>query len=355
MKDWKKTLVKPSDPIIEVIKIIDSGALQIALVVNEDRRLLGTVTDGDIRSGILRGISLEDKLEKIMCKTPIVASEDDDPKTIMEIMKLKDILQIPVVDDSGRVVGLEILKELVHTPKRDNIVVIMAGGMGERLRPLTDDCPKPLIKVGVKPILEIILEEFINFGFRRFFLSVNYKAEMIENHFGDGSKWGVKILYLREKRKMGTAGSLSLLPEMPDTPFFVMNGDLLTKVNFRHLLDFHQEHGAKATMCVREYDFQVPYGVVSAEKHRLLGVDEKPIHKFFVNAGIYVLNPDVINHIPKDTFYDMTSVFENLIKEDEDVAVFPIREYWIDIGRKADFVRANGEYPEQFSALDEDL
>lgn len=355
MKDWKKTLVKPSDPIIEVIKIIDSVALQIALVVDENLKLLGTVTDGDIRSGILRGISLKNKLEKIMCKTPIAASADDDPKTILEIMKLKDILQIPVVDDRGRVVGLEILKELIHTPAYDNIVVVMAGGLGERLRPLTDECPKPLIKIGAKPILEIILEEFINFGFRHFFLSVNYKAEMIESHFGDGSKWGVKIRYLREKKKMGTAGSLSLLPEMPDTPFFVMNGDLLTKVNFRHLLNFHQEHGAKATMCVREYDFQVPYGVVSAEKHRLLGVDEKPIHKFFVNAGIYMLNPVVINYIPKDAFYDMTSVFENLIKEDEEAAIFPIREYWLDVGRKDDFLRANGEYSEQFSSLGEYL
>jgi NDP-sugar pyrophosphorylase family protein len=212
-----------------------------------------------------------------MCKTPIVVHEDDDPETILEIMKIKDVLQIPVLDDSGRVVGLEILKELIYTQRYDNVVVIMAGGQGRRLRPLTEACPKPLIKIGEKPILEIILEKFINFGFRHFFMSLNYKAEMIERHFGDGSKWGVGIRYLRERKRMGTAGSLSLLPEMPDMPFFVMNGDLLTKVNFRHLLNFHQEHGAKATMCVREYDFQVPYGVVSAEKHRLLGVDEKPM------------------------------------------------------------------------------
>ncbi|MBW1740302.1 MAG: nucleotidyltransferase family protein [Deltaproteobacteria bacterium] len=348
MKDWKKTLVSQDTPIIEALKIIDAASLQIALVVDEQRHLLGTVTDGDVRAGILRGVSLQEPVEKVMWKRPIVARSDDDPEAVLNLMKREDILQIPLVDEEGRVVGMKILKELIRTPARENSVVVMAGGLGTRLRPVTNDFPKPLLKVGNKPILEIILENFIEYGFHSFYFSVNYMAELIEKHFGDGSRWGVQIEYLREKKRMGTAGALSLLQERPKEPLFVMNGDLLTKVNFLQLLEFHEEHKAKGTMCVREYDLQVPYGVVQTEKHRLVSIDEKPVHRFFVNAGIYVLDPVVLEYIPENSFFDMTSVFQKLVEEGEETAVFPIREYWLDIGRMDDFKRANGEYSEHF-------
>lgn len=348
MKDWKKTLIFPSSPIIDAIKIIDKGGLQIALVVDQDMKLVGTVTDGDIRKGILRGVSLQEPVTQVMWNTPTVARIDDEPANILEMMKKADILQVPLLNDREQVVGLEVLKELIRKPKHDNGVVIMAGGMGKRLSPLTDSCPKPMIKIGEKPILETIIANFINFGFSHFYLSVNYMAEMIEEHFSDGSKWGVCIEYLREKKRMGTAGALSLLPKRPEKPFFVMNGDLLTKVNFKHLLNFHHEQNSTATMCVKEYDFQVPYGVITVDKQQMVDIDEKPVHKFFVNAGIYLLNPEIIDYIPDNTFIDMTSVFEKLLEDNRTTAVFPIREYWIDVGHLDDFKRANGEYPEQF-------
>ncbi|WP_018132197.1 nucleotidyltransferase family protein [Effusibacillus pohliae] len=348
MMRWKKISIYPSTPILKAIEIIDAGAMKIALVVDEGHRLLGTVTDGDIRRGILRGIGLDDPVETVMNPNPITARANEARQTVLAIMKLKRLHQIPIVDEQGRLVGIETLDDLLKGNCRDNWVVLMAGGLGSRLRPLTDLFPKPLLKVGSKPILETIMENFIEHGFRKFYLAVNYKAEMIEEYFGDGSRWGVEIHYVREEKRLGTAGALGLLPEKPDKPIVVMNGDLLTKVNFQQLLDFHMEHRAQATMCVREYDFQVPYGVVKVDKSRLVGIDEKPVQKFFVNAGIYVLEPEALDLIPQDEFFDMPTLFDKLIELNCETVVFPIREYWLDIGRKEDFERANGEFWEVF-------
>jgi NDP-sugar pyrophosphorylase family protein len=231
---------------------------------------------------------------------------------------------------------------------RDNWVVLMAGGLGSRLRPLTDECPKPMLRVGNKPLLETIIETFIEQGFRRFFISVNYMADTIKEYFGDGSRWGAEIQYLEETSRLGTAGALSLLPEKPQAPLLVMNGDLLTKINFRQLLDFHREHHAQGTMCVREYEFQVPYGVVKMDHHRITGFEEKPIQRYFVNAGIYVLEPQALQHIPHGVFFDMPSLFQTLMADRQEAVVFPIREYWLDIGHMADYDRANGEFARNF-------
>jgi NDP-sugar pyrophosphorylase family protein len=263
-------------------------------------------------------------------------------------MTQKDLRHIPVLDEQGRIVDLKILEDLIKRSSQDNWVVLMAGGLGARLRPLTNDCPKPMLRIGNKPLLETILENFIDFGYQRFFMAVNYKAEMIEDHFGDGSDWGVTIEYLREKKPLGTAGALGLLPARPSLPFLVMNGDVLTKINLQHLLDFHQTYQAKATMCVREYRFQVPYGVIQTDQHRLKIIDEKPVQKFFVNAGIYVLEPLVLDFVPDNDYLDMPALFEGLITKGLETIVFPIREYWMDIGRLDDIERANGEYYEIF-------
>ena len=252
-------------------------------------------------------------------------------------------------EEAGRVIGVELLEELIRPRERDNWVVLMAGGLGTRLSPLTNDRPKPMLNVGNKPLLETIIENFVEQGFHRFFISVNYMAGMIKDHFADGGRWGAQIHYLEEDRKLGTAGALSLLPEPPTAPVLVMNCDLLTKVNFRHLLDFHLEHRAQGTMCVREYDFQVPYGVVRLDRQRIAGIDEKPVQRFFVNAGIYVLEPEALHHVPADTFFDMPSLFERLIAEGQEAAAFPIREYWLDIGQLADYDRANGEFAGLFT------
>lgn len=348
MERWRKALVAPEHTIREAIQTIDEGAIQIALVVDGENRLLGTVTDGDIRRGILKGVSLGDSVRCIMNSRPIIADADESREKILETMKQTRLHQIPVVDARGRLVSVEILDELLKVSNRENWVMLMAGGLGSRLRPLTDDCPKPLLKVGSKPLLEIILENFLEYGFRKFYLSVNYKAEMVKEYFGDGARWGADIRYVHEDRRLGTAGALSLLPEKPVLPLIVMNGDLLTKVNFQQLLDFHAEHGAKATMCVREYDLQVPYGVVRIENHRILSIDEKPVQRFFVNAGIYVLEPETLDCIPPSAYFDMPDLFLKLIEQKRETSVFPIREYWLDVGHMEDFARANGDFPEVF-------
>ncbi|MCL6598714.1 MAG: nucleotidyltransferase family protein [Alicyclobacillus macrosporangiidus] len=348
MNRWEQVLVSPDTVVLDVIGIIDRAGLQIALVVDEERRLLGTVTDGDVRRGLLRGVRLQDPVSSIMNPEPTTARLNDPRETVFAIMKLKRIHHVPVLDAEGRVVHIETLDGLIQSQERENWVVIMAGGLGMRLRPLTDHVPKPLLRVGNKPLLETIIGSFVDHGFRRFYLSVNYKAEMIKNYFGDGSQFGIEIRYLHEERRMGTAGALSLIRDRPNQPLIVMNGDLLTKVNFKQLLDFHNTHRAQATMCVREYTYQIPYGVVQIEEDRLVGIVEKPQQSCFVNAGIYVLEPDVLDLIPRDTLSDMPDLFAKLIQLGCVTAVFPIREYWLDIGLKDDFERANGEYHEVF-------
>ncbi|TLS50575.1 CBS domain-containing protein [Paenibacillus antri] len=350
MKSWTHALVSPDATMEETIRVIDRSSLQIALVVDEHRKLLGTVTDGDVRRAILRGVALHHSTEHIMNVSPVVAYRSTPKRRILELMKEKRIRHIPIVDDEGVLVSFAIFDELVEAVKRNNWVVLMAGGLGTRLRPLTEETPKPLLKVGTKPILETILESFVDQGFSKFFLSVNYKADMIQSYFGDGSKWGVEIHYIQETERLGTAGALSLLPEQPQEPLIVMNGDLLTKVNFQQLLEFHNEQESAGTMCVREYQFQVPYGVVRVEEHRMRAIEEKPLQKYFVNAGIYVLSPEAVRQVPKGTFYDMPNLFQSLMIEQQTTTVFPIREYWLDIGRLEEFDRANGEFQEVFGA-----
>lgn len=325
----------------QAVETIDSGGSEICLIVDSEDRLIGTITDGDIRRGLLQGLSMNTPATAVMNSTPKTVPAGTDPKAILKILNREVLRQIPLVDGAGRVVGIRHLRDLTtQTVKRPNWVVLMAGGMGERLRPLTNSTPKPLLNVGDKPLLETILEGFVEQGFSEIFISVNYFAEAIMEHFGDGSRWGVNIHYLEERDRMGTAGALTLLPQKPDAPVVVMNGDLVTRVNFQHLLEYHAQQGTCATMCVREYDFQVPFGVISIDAHRITAIDEKPVHRFFVNAGIYVLNPDVIDEIPSGRRYDMTDVFGQALTEQKKTAAFPIHEYWLDIGRLDDLERA---------------
>ncbi len=352
MKDWRKTSVGPETSIKETMAVIDKSAVQIALVVDQNDKLLGTVTDGDIRRGILKGVSLDEPVKRIFYVSPLTASIDDNSETLHRIMKEQSINQLPVVDHDGRVVELVLLRDILTGKKNKNPVILMAGGLGTRLRPLTESCPKPLLKVGGTPLLETILQGFIDKGFDTFYLSVNYKAEMIEDYFGDGSKWGVSVNYLRETKRLGTAGSIKLLPRKPTLPFIVMNGDLLTKVDFKNLLEFHVNNNklsnAMATMCVREYNMQIPYGVIRQEGNRLVHLDEKPVHRFFINGGIYVFEPDMIDLIPDDQYFDMTHLFDKMMGKDYKTVIFHIREYWMDIGHKADFETADGEFGEIF-------
>lgn len=349
MKNWESTLVSPETSIRRALEIIDSSAAQIVLVTDSDRRLLGTVTDGDVRRAILRGVSLDDDVQKVMHDKPVTADLDTDKGPILELMKTKGIHQVPLVDKFGRIAGLQAIDELLRNGSHEHWAVLMAGGNGERLRPITNTCPKPLLKVGDKPVLETIILALKGAGFRRFFLSVNYKAEMIEEYFGCGDALGVDIDYLHEEKPLGTAGALSLLPQKPPGPLLVMNGDLLTNIDFSRLLRFHKKTSTEATMCVREYSMEVPFGVVSTEDLRLSALEEKPIRKFFVNAGIYVLNPSTLDLIPRNEKYDITELFKSLVENDRSSSVYLIREYWLDIGRADDYEVAQMDYERLFA------
>jgi dTDP-glucose pyrophosphorylase len=349
MKSIEHIKLTSTSTIKEALKIIDKGAMQIAIVIDEHDRLVGTLTDGDIRRGLLNNLSLDASIESIIFRTPTVAAISDTKEEILQKALGKKLHQIPIVDDEHRVIGIKEIEELVRPHVKPNRVVLMVGGLGTRLYPLTENTPKPMLKVGNKPILQTIVEKFAEYGFINIIMCVNYKSHIIQDYFEDGSRFGVRIEYIFEEQRMGTAGALSLLPHVPNEPFFVMNGDLLTNVNFEHLLDYHTTQNALATMGVREYDFQVPYGVVNVDGNHILSIQEKPVHKFFVSAGIYMLSPEVLNIIPKNEFYDMPTLFEVLIQAKKTTISFPIREYWLDIGRLEEYERANNEYDGVFS------
>lgn len=341
---WKKTLIKPESSIIDALKVIDNEALRIALVVDDKQQLLGVVTDGDIRRAILNSLPLDTPVVDIMSYSPITASVNTAKEQLVKLMESKSILAIPLMDDN-KVVGLETLHNLFEDKTYYNPIFIMAGGFGTRLRPLTDSCPKPMLKIGNKPILETVIRSFIKAGFVNFYISTHYMPEQIQHHFGDGSELGVNICYVYEDSPLGTGGALGLLPDdLPqDLPLIMMNGDVLTKVDFGRLLDFHTENQADATMCVREYDYQIPYGVINGEGNKITSMVEKPIQRFFVNAGIYVVSPRVIQSVPENHHIDMPTLLEQHMNERDNILMFPIHEYWLDIGRMDDFNRAQAD------------
>lgn len=342
--EWKNVLLEPSSTILEALDIINKEALRVALVVDKSKHLVGLVTDGDIRRGLLNKLSLTDPIAMVMNTNPTVANVGARRDELIDLMESKGILSIPLVKE-GLVVGLETLQGVLSKPKYQTPVFIMAGGFGTRLRPLTDNCPKPMLKIGDKPILETVIRSFIKAGFVNFYISTHYMPEQIRSHFGDGEEYGASIQYVHEEQPLGTGGALGLLPDdLPkELPIIMINGDVLTKVDFKRLLDFHLENDADATMCVREYDYQIPYGVINGEGNKITSMVEKPIQRFFVNAGIYVISPRVINSVPKNHNIDMPTLLEQHMKERENILMFPIHEYWLDIGRMDDFNRAQAD------------
>lgn len=325
--------IRPDVSALEAMRIIESGKAQIALVVDEQQRLLGTLTDGDIRRGLLHGETLESPAERLMNRQFRSVRSNEDPAAVLEIMRRKLLRQIPVLDAEGRVFELLLLQELLVPAQLPNAVVIMAGGKGTRLRPYTDNCPKPMLLVDGKPMLEILLERCIASGFRHFYFSVNYLKEQIIDYFADGKDWGVSIDYLVEDEPMGTAGSLKLLPGRVQDPFLVMNGDVLTRLNPNQLLQFHLEHDASATMCVREHVTNIPFGVVKTKGIELVGFEEKPSYRQLVNAGVYVIQPRLLTLLPRNQSTDMPTFFMRAQLAGHRTIVCPIHEYWIDVGR----------------------
>ena len=345
LDDYK---VRLDTSIHDALKIIDRRGGQIALVVDGGHKLLGTVTDGDVRRGILSGIDVQNPVSMIMNAEPVKAKPSDSRQFILSILRQNKLRHIPIVDDAGCLLGLETLDDLNPT-YRKNMVLLMAGGLGSRLKPLTNECPKPMLKIGGRPILETIILNFIESGFKEFIISLNYKGDMIRGYFADRHDLGVSIQYIEEDERLGTAGSLRLLPEIQNShPIIVMNGDVLTKVNLDHFLDFHASHHSKATMGVREYNFQVPYGVLKLDHHQIVEIEEKPIHNFFVNAGVYVLDQDVLNCLPDERRFEMPSLFEQWMKLGYHTVAFPIREYWLDIGQPDNLKQAHSDFKDVF-------
>lgn len=320
----------------------------MALVVDAKNHLLGTLSDGDTRRALLRGLTLTDEVSQAMHLNPTTVKATDDRKTRLSLMKRLGLHQLPVLDADGVVVGLEVVDDFFSAPARDEWIVIMAGGLGTRLKELTKETPKPMLNVGARPILETIIRSFAEQGFRTIYLAVNYKADQIEAYFGDGSSFGVSINYLREKLRMGTAGALSLLPSMPDLPIIVTNADLLTKEDYCIMVDRHLQDGADATMGIRKYEVQIPFGVVREHNGRITGIDEKPIQQFVVSAGMYVLSPRMLELVPCDKFFDMPSLFELAVQQGLTARCHNVDGYWLDIGRPADFEQANSDYHEVF-------
>lgn len=346
---WQQVVIQPDTSLRTTIEVIDRGALQIALVIDDDQRLVGVVTDGDIRRALIRGLSLENAVGEVMNKRPKVAALQDSKTQLIAMMEGHNLYQLPVVDADGRVVRLESLQALYKQPAFPNPVFLMAGGFGKRLRPYTDDCPKPLLEIGGKPILETIVENFVKSGFRQFYIAVHYRAQQIKDHFGDGERWGITIRYIDEIEPMGTAGAIGLMPEgLPDVPLIVMNGDILTQVDFARLLAYHNEQQAIATLCVRQYEYQIPYGVVTLDQQRVIAIEEKPLQHCLANAGIYVLDHSLIRSIAAQQKLDMPTLFNQQIALGETVSMFPVNDYWLDIGREADFLQAQGEFAKYF-------
>ena len=337
-----KICVTADRPVSEAIARIDASGGEIALVVDDAGRLVGAVTDGDVRRGILRGKSLEAPISTIMNAKPKYMVGTFDPQQLAQAMEAQSITQMPIVDKGGILIDVVLARELQRPRPEKHPVVIMAGGLGTRLRPITETIPKPMIAIGGRPVLEVIIERFRLQGFRSITLCVNHLAEVIRDHFEDGSKFGVEISYVQETKRMGTAGALSMLDPQPSLPVIVMNGDILTAVNFGQLLAFHHDNRASATMGVNRFQYTLPYGVVEVEGHAIHSFREKPAYDFFVNAGIYVVGSEALRLITPDQFFDMPTLFEKLPSEKR--VAFPIHEYWLDIGHHDDLEKAVREY-----------
>lgn len=340
--NWKDAVLREGGSIEHAIRCLNDAGLQIVMVVNAEGALVGTITDGDIRRGLLRGLAVQSSTDEIVFRTPLVAPPDMRSEMVAQLMRANRIHQLPVVDEHRRVIGLHLWDEIARPEQRANLMVIMAGGLGTRMQHHTENCPKPLLPVAGRPMLEHIIERAKAEGFTRFVLAIRYLGHMIENYFKDGARWGVHIDYLREKDPLGTAGALCLLSPRPGLPFIVTNGDVLTDIRYGELLDFHVHQKAAATMAVRMYEWQHPFGVVQTHGVEITGFEEKPVHRSHVNAGIYVLDSSILDHVPAGERFDMPTLFERVRVAGGRAVVYPMHEPWLDIGRPADYNQADG-------------
>lgn len=341
----KNISLKDSATLKDAMRVLNESPVKLVLVLGNKDQLLGTVTDGDVRRGLLTGLSLDDPIRQIMNRDPTVAMPEMGIEIIRGLIHSNRVCAIPIVDAERKIVGLETIDSLEPTHNMDVDVILMAGGFGKRLLPLTQDIPKPMLPLeGNKPMLEGIIEEFVRQGFHNFYISTHYKSDAIKDYFKDGKEFGCTINYTQEAEPLGTAGALSLLKEEIKNSFIVMNADLSVKINYRNLIEFHHNHQALATMCVRRAEYQVPYGVVELEDLHIKGIQEKPHYAYLINAGIYCFSREILDYITFNQQLDMPTLFQKIIKEQQNVSAFPIHEYWVDIGNVEGLDQARKEY-----------
>ena len=340
---WRGACLALESTVEQAIRNLDAAAVKIAMVVNPLGQLEGTISDGDIRRGLLRGLTLESPIASVIHRTPMVVVPEMGRELVLQLMVANKLQQIPVVDADRHVVGLHLWDEISSIASRPNVMVIMAGGLGTRLRPHTGNCPKPMLHVAGKPMLEHIIERAKSEGFNRFVIAIHYLGHMIEDYFGRGERFGVEIDYLRENSPLGTAGALGLLQPRPQTNFIVTNGDVITDIRYGELLDFHEHHQAAATMAVRVHEWQHPFGVVQTEGVEIIGFEEKPVSRSRINAGVYALHPDALNSLPQGARCDMPTLFESLQHSARRTVAYPMYEPWLDVGRPEDLQTANSQ------------
>lgn len=341
MQDFTNIIVAPTDSIRYTMRILDSEALRIALICDKQTSLLGTVTDGDIRRALLRDANMDDPISCVMNTKPHTASISTTRTQRLKLMQEYELTAIPIINEERRVIGVETLHQAMLPEKKENPVFIMAGGFGTRLQPLTDHCPKPMLRVGEKPMLEHLINQFIFHGFCNFYISTHYLPEVIKRYFGDGSQWNVKINYVHEEQPLGTGGALGLLPKnLPDLPIIMMNGDVLTKLNYSHLLQHHMSQKFDATMCVREDEHYVPFGVIETKNQLITNMVEKPTYNYKINTGIYVLDPCIIANIQTRQKIDMPTLLDQSLKQGKRIGTYTSYDYWLDIGQMKDYQKA---------------
>jgi dTDP-glucose pyrophosphorylase len=340
---WHQAILPANATIEQAIRNLTKVSIRIVIVTNEAGVLEGTISDGDIRRGLLKGLDLNSPIASIIHRNTLVVPPELGRELVMQLMVANKIQQIPVVDECRHVVGLHLWDEITTPPARPNLMVIMAGGTGKRLHPHTENRPKPLLPVAGKPMLEHIIDRAKLEGFNHFVLAIHYLGHMIEAHFGNGEHLGVQIDYLREESPLGTAGALGLLNPLPDAPFLVTNGDVITDVRYGELLDFHTRHDALATMAVRIHEWQHPFGVVQTQGVEIVGFEEKPIARSHINAGVYALDPAALSVLTANAHCDMPVLFERLQAKAQRTVAYPMHEPWLDVGRPDDLKQANTE------------
>ena len=330
--------------ISDALLSLESSASEICLVVESNETLIGTLTDGDIRRALLKGATLDSPLQPYIHTNFTSVHPSANRATVLDLMQARSIRQIPVINEQGHLVGLHLLHELLGCVQRPNWAVIMAGGKGVRLLPITEQIPKPMIPVAGRPILERLILHLVSYGIRRIFIAINHLGHLVENHFGNGEQFGCQIDYLREIQPLGTGGALSLLPELPAHPMLVLNGDLVTEAHLGNMLQFHEQHQYKATIGVREYHHTIPFGCVETEAGQVVKIEEKPLITRLINSGVYIINPELVGRVPKNEFYPITTFFDECLQDGESVGAYAIEEEWLDVGQWEQLQKARGSH-----------